>query len=185
MAAEWENLPKDQYDLFVLSIVLHQLMDENLGEEMVARVLKNATQATKVGGFIAWSDVSEHGFIQSILLPFNVVDREGCVPENIFKRVKFSDVAVAGSGEMFKIPYRLAKLRQVQPESVGQKYGSGIYESNAFEIIEVPQNVLDELDGARANPEECDRIVVGYLRSLGTLSELQRNFKGRIAEVVN
>lgn len=184
LAAESGEVPKDKYDLFVLSIVLHQLMDENLGGEMVARVLKNATQATKVGGFIAWSDVSEYGFIQSILLPFNVVDGEGCVPENIFKRVKFSDVAVVRSEGMFKIPYRLRKLRKVQPEGVAKKYGSGIYESNAFEIIEVPEAVLNKLDGARANPAECDRIVEEYLDNLGVLSKLQANFRGRIAEVV-
>lgn len=184
LAAELGEVPKDQYDLFVLSIVLHQLMDENLGGEMVARVLKNATQATKVGGFIAWSDVSEYGFIQSILLPFNVADREGCVPENIFKRVKFSEVAVDGSEGMFKIPYRLQRLRRVQPEGVERQYGKGIYESNTFEIIEVPSGVLNRLDENRNKPAECDRIVEEYLDNLGVLSKLQANFRGRIAEVV-
>lgn len=183
----WDNAPTDKYHVFTLSIVLHQLMDSERGAKNVARVLKTATQATKQGGFIAWSDVGSQAYIQSTILPFNVADREGSVPQNIFEHISFDDVKVPthreGEIQFYKIPYRLSKLRHSTPDSVTAQEGSGIYESNIFNIIEVPEWVVDQLNGVKENPATCDLIIAEYLEgSQDDVHETRQHFNALISE---
>lgn len=183
----WPNAPREQYHIFTISIVLHQLMDSELGAAKVAQVLRAATQATKQGGFIAWSDAGSHAYIQSTILPFNVADREGGVPKNIFEYISFDDVKIPtgkeGSIQFYKIPYRLSKLRHSTPDSVSAQEGSGIYESNTFNVVEVPDWVVDQLNGVKENPSACDAIIEQYLEgSQDQVSETRQQFSALISE---
>jgi hypothetical protein len=185
---DWPDIPEDEYHLFVLSVVLHQVMDYRDGENVIADLFARATQATKKGGVIAWGDAGEGAYIQSTVIPYNVSDREGGVPRNLFERIKFDDVAVftekrADGHNYFKIPYRIDKLRYATPVSVAEKYGSGIYESNAFVVIELPEYVIKRLDAVRANPAACDSIINEYLEgestvTVGQIRDEVKNFVG-------
>jgi hypothetical protein len=158
----WDG-PSNEYDVSITSIVLHQVMDAERGAKIAAQTLQSLTKATKVDGYISWSDAGEHAYIQSPVIPFNVADREGAVPRNIMERVSYHDVAVPSrkknGTQYFKIPFRLSNLRHATPSSVAEKHGSGIYELNIFKVIEVSEDVLNELDTNRRNPDVCDEII--------------------------
>lgn len=189
---DWPNIPNNQYYLFVMSVVLHQVMDYEKGHESIAALLSRATEATKKGGIIAWSDAGELAYIQSSVIPYNVSDREGGVPENIYDRIKFDDVAIfVGHGEdghnYYKVPYRMSWLRYATPESLAKKYGCGIYESNVFVVLELPEYVIDQLDQVRDQPELCDAILTGYYengvdKSVGNIAE---SFSGAVNKLLN
>lgn len=188
---DWPNIPEDQYHLFVLSVVLHQVMDYKDGADVIADLFARATQATKKGGVIAWGDAGEGAYIQSTVIPYNVSDREGGVPRNIYDRIKFDDLAVfserrSDGHNYYKIPYRIDKLRYATPVSVAEKYGSGIYESNVFVVIELPEYVIDRLDSVRANPAACDAIVNEYLEggSTDTVGEIRDEVKNFVGDLL-
>jgi|CXWL01.1.fsa_nt_gi SAM-dependent methyltransferase len=157
------SLQTDSMDIATTSLVIHQLMDSKLGTEISARVLRQMCQVVRPGGFISWADAGEHAWLQGGIIPFNGADREGCVPDDIYKRISFADVAVEAETKAgqkcYKIPYRLSEFRYATPEKVAAQHGSGIYEYNVFQVIEVSADVLKELDHNRGNPQACDAII--------------------------
>lgn len=149
-------------DIFSASIGLHQLTDGIQGMDLLANVIRYGTAITRVGGLIVNPDVDENAFIQDPVIPGNGVDREGCVPSNIYEKVKFTDVAVANM-DNFKIPYPLSKLKHAEPQSVvnSSQNRAGIYNYTPYIIVEISSEELKELEAARTagNFAECDAII--------------------------
>jgi len=183
-----KNAPTDVADVFVTSVMLHQVMDKKNGHDRVGKFLQSATKMTVDGGIISWSDTGEKVYIQSQMIPFNGTDREGCVPRDIFTRINYSDVAVPCSeekdGEMwYKIPFRFADLRHATPDSIVSKYGSGLYEYNVFRVIAIPESVLSRLDLAQ-NEQDRLSLVSDYLDSKNVTSMCQQT-GNRISQIVD
>ena len=80
----------------------------------------------------------------------------------------------------------MSALYHATPDSVASEYGSGIYESNAFSIIEVPQWVVDQLEAVKSNAGEYDRVINEYLKGKGDkLGETREQFNALIEYQLN
>ena len=155
---------RNKFHVFSAGNVLHQAVDGEHGDDTLQKVMAFATDVVMPKGVILLQTVGESAYLQFPLIPGNLVDREGFMPQNVLDRVSFTDLAQISKKTGFvKIPYPLSALRKVSPE--GLESGAGIYESNMFMVLEVlPQHVvaLDRLRVA-GDWKGANEIAMMYL----------------------
>lgn len=170
---------RDKFDMYSAAIGEHQLTDGDLGRDNLINLFRFGTEIVKNGGFISFPDVGGKAYIQYSVIPSNLVDREGEVPENIYASgVSFEDVAVRTRPGFRKIPYRLSALRYATPEKLAEETGAGIYEYNIFKVVEIPDSTGEMLEGARecGDFDRCDEIMQQHFDIQG----IQTRVKERI-----
>ncbi|KAA8495131.1 hypothetical protein FVE85_3372 [Porphyridium purpureum] len=108
-------------DLYVFSLVLHQVNDAIVGHsrrDFLLRALRHAVGALRPGGFLVITDPIDGAVSTLAVAPINFVDREGATPENIYAEfgpdaLCVPDYARPGgedSGQYVKIPIRARML---------------------------------------------------------------------------
>lgn len=153
---------RDKFDMYSAAIGEHQLTDGELGLDNLKNLFRFGTEIVHDGGFISFPDAGGKVYIQYPVIPSNLVDREGRLPENMYASgVSFTDVAVRTRQGFYKIPYRLSALRYATPEKLAERTDAGIYEYNIFKVVEIPKSTLQLLETARKTEDfqRCDEIM--------------------------
>lgn len=170
---------RDEFDMYSAAIGEHQLTDGELGLDNLKNLFRFGTEIVHDGGFISFPDAGGKVYIQYPVIPSNLVDREGRLPENMYESgVSFRDVAVRTREGFYKIPYRLSALRYATPEKLAARTDAGIYEYNIFKVVEIPESTLEMLEAARASNDFqcCDEIMQQHFDIQG----IQTRVKERI-----
>ena len=134
---------RDKYHLTSYGVVLHQLPEAKHDD-----ALRYAVEMTKSGGIISNPDVGEGREKQAMLIPGNLVDREGFLRNNNAKVMDFAKLAVdtapSATGEaMVKIPVPLLGLEKETAKELGRN--NGIYSFQSYQVIAFPKAKLAEL----------------------------------------
>lgn len=172
---------RNRFHAYTLGNVLHQMVDRDNGDENITKVFKFGSEIVKPNGLIWMQDVGQAAYLQFPVIPANLVDREGCVPGNIYERVSFESVAVdVGKDGYKKLAYPLRRLRKLGPE--GLQGDAGIYESQIYVVLEVSDEDILRLDACRSSGDfdGCDGIIEAYVN----VNELQAEVSRRALMLV-
>lgn len=139
----------DACDAYSCAFVLHQIADEIHRRGRIEAIFRFAVTLVRPGGLISTPDVGDARHLQAILLPINLVDREGGWARDIFSirgaggpAHTFRSVAVR-SGSGFKTPLPLRGLRHATPAELAQS-DLAMYDYTPYVVIDL---AVDELDG--------------------------------------
>ena len=138
------NLPLDiseseqnHYDLVSASIGLHQLSEENQRKS-----IQYFTKLARVGGFISIPHVNELVHTQLMLIPVNILDREGYVSDDLLL-FKFTQLAVPTDKKgIVKVPYPISKANIPQ---IGSDPKPNFYDYTLYLVVELPAAELETL----------------------------------------
>ncbi|MBX9702642.1 MAG: hypothetical protein K2X39_00680 [Silvanigrellaceae bacterium] len=156
------NLSEDQtdkYHLVNINLGLHQLpIDE------IYASIRHFSKITKVGGLIANLDASEKRYLQLMLIPGNLVDREGYVP--YIEQMELAKLVISSCDEnLVRIAYPLVKLSKKIFTDLDKNIGAGPYMASFYTPVVITRqefNLLCKLWLAKKY-NECDKLIQRYL----------------------
>ena len=145
----------EKYHLTSVNLGLHQLPLDD-----IYRVLRYFTLITKPGGLISNLDASERRAGQLIIIPGNIVDREGFVPDvyhvDLLKLVVFEPMS-----EFVKLAFPLIKYTEYIYENIDKLVGVGPYMINFFTPVKLNKSEFENimLNWNLKNYDICNSIV--------------------------
>ena len=152
----------NKYDLVTVNLGLHQIPHEEIYAS-----LKHFGRITKIGGLIVNLDASEKRYFQLMIIPGNLVDREGYVP-NIDQMDITQLTLTSNDDNHVKIIYPLINLSKKAVKGLDPNIGEGPYMVSFYTPILVEKNKLNLLYNlwARKKYKECDQLVFNPFKNL-------------------
>ncbi|MBA2657165.1 MAG: hypothetical protein H0U70_09340 [Tatlockia sp.] len=159
------TIPVKKYHFVSANLGLHQLPLDS-----IYTVLRYFAKITKNGGLISNLDASNRSCGQLMVIPGNLVDREGHVPE-----IEHLDLSKLVSddidGDYLIFPYPLVNFSKKVLENIDNKIGVGPYMVSFYTPIKIKSTdfyVLNDLWKAK-NYYECDSLIRKYLPNIHLL----------------
>jgi SAM-dependent methyltransferase len=123
-----------EFDVVIASLVLHQLASKT-----ILNVLKFFARILKPGGYCFCTEVGKDAYYQTLLVPANVVDREGSMlaPHELTFRL----ISTSLTEHKCKIAYPLLETYRSFPNPKQQ-----LYFFSAFQVVVLPEDKIDQLD---------------------------------------
>ena len=159
MKHDGDNLEK--YHLVSVNLGLHQLSLEN-----IYAALRHFTIITKIGGLISNLDASEKRYAQLMIIPGNLVDREGHVPYIEDMDLMQLIVSVPDS-EYIKLAYPMVRLSNKVINKVASDIGVGPYMVSFYTPVNIRLtdfHKLHQLWKVKCY-DECDHMINSLLQS--------------------
>lgn len=155
-----------QYDAYLVCCGLHHVTDCVRGLEILRDAVRFGTRAVRAGGCLAFAEPRQSAPAMEALLPLDLTDRAGCIPTDIYDFIPFSALAVPAprSGpdgvRRVKLAYELRGYRRASPSHENPMMAFAL-----FEVVEIPEAVLPELDElrARGRADLCDELIGRYV----------------------
>ena len=155
----------EKYHLVSVNMSLHQL-----SLEKIYAALRYFTMITKVGGLISNLDVSEKRYGQLMVIPGNIVDREGYVPD--VEKIDLTQLLVSNQEDGYiKFAYPIVKLTHKVIDSIGEDVSVGAYMVAFYTPVKIKLsdfNQLNELWKSK-NYQICDQIISDYFPNFKAL----------------
>ncbi len=156
----------NRYHLIGARIGLHQLTPENIHQALNA-----FTQIAKVGAIIVNPDIGRDAYLQVLVSPANIVDREGTVPdiENLTPLMCELDE------QHYKLAYPLLNLAQVFPGEVGANTPIAMVKYHLYVVAKFPKKDIQALIQAwqAKQFEQCNQWVDAHNAGLvGKLNKI-------------
>ena len=152
----------DKYHLVNVNLGLHQLPND----EIYAAIRHFAT-ITKIGGLIANLDASERRYLQLMVIPGNLVDREGHVP--YIEQMNLAELVVSSPNDGYvRVAYPLVNLSKKVFTNLDQNIGVGPYMVAYYTPVEITHNnfnLLLKLWNSK-NYNDCDKLIQRHLECL-------------------
>ena len=158
MKHDEDNLEK--YHLVSVNLGLHQLSLEN-----IYAALRYFTIITKIGGLISNLDASEKRYAQLMIIPGNLVDREGHVPYIEDMDLMQLIVSVPDS-EYIKFAYPMVRLSNKVINKVASDTGVGPYMVSFYTPVHIKLadfHKLHQLWQVKCY-DECDQMINSLLQ---------------------
>lgn len=167
------------FDVYVCSMALHQVVDNERGHDRLKAVLAFATRIVRPGGVLCLPDVSDGAWLQTCLLPINLVAREGhwsvdrafgpggwlsfldvaCRLDGTF--LSCAELAQSRGDEMVKIPLPLLDLRRATPDSADE-LGLPVYDFTPCVVMPMRLESARELEHRwRRSADRTERASLG------------------------
>jgi hypothetical protein len=149
----------DKYHLVNVNLGLHQLPIE----EIYASI-RHFAKITKISGLIANLDASERRYLQLMVIPGNLVDREGHVP--YIEQMDLAKLVVSSqSDNHVRIAYPLVNLSKKVFTDLDQNIGVGPYMVAFYTPVVITHNDFDLLHELWLSKsyDDCDKLVQKYL----------------------
>jgi hypothetical protein len=124
---------KNSYDVVTARLVLHQLATED-----ITKAFRLFIQLVRPNGYIVNGDVSTANYFQTLLVPCNLIDREGYVPS--WKHFNILKTAVSINDSMSKIAIPLVDVDKNFPSDEIPMRNFMVYQ-----IYCVPSNEIENL----------------------------------------
>lgn len=152
----------DKYHLVTVNLGLHQLPIEKIYE-----ALRYFTLITKTGGLISNLDASEKRHAQLMIIPGNIVDREGYVP--YIDEMDLTKLITRDHTKNYvKLPYPIVKFTQKVINSIEPEIGAGPYMVSFYTPIKISLpdfNKLNQLWKLKRYTD-CDRFIEKHVGSI-------------------
>ena len=138
----------NKFHIMSMKNVLHQCMDDVLAlQSNCSSFMRFVTDVLMPGGFFAWIDAGSVIYLQTSVIPGNMVDREGHVPINIYRYINsFADICLPLSEpNSFKALILIPSLLFATPHSCLLE--GGIYIFKFFINVKLSldeKNILNE-----------------------------------------
>ena len=133
----------NSFDLVSAAIGLHQLPP---AQQKIA--LQFFTRLAKPGGYISIPHVNEYVNLQLMLIPVNIIDREGFVDDKLL--FNFKELAVPSCKEGYvKVPYPIRQACLPGP----YKPKLDLYDYTVYKVIEIPKEDLGSLQSYYQNAQ--------------------------------
>lgn len=149
----------EKYHLVSVNLGLHQL-----SLEKIYAALRYFTTITKIGGLISNLDASEKRYAQLMVIPGNLVDREGHVP--YIEHMDLMQLVVSGpDSEYIKFAYPMVRLSNEVIDRVANDVGVGPYMVAFYTPISIKLSDFHRLHQLwkEKDYEECDRMINSLL----------------------
>ncbi|MBX9702568.1 MAG: hypothetical protein K2X39_00295 [Silvanigrellaceae bacterium] len=155
----------EKYDWVSVNLGLHQLPLEN-----IYTALKHFTKITKIGGIISNLDASERRYKQLMMIPGNLVDREGYVL-NIEDIELENLVMLEQKDHIVTLPYPIIKLTKKIINSIPQNIGVGPYMVAFYMPVKIKLVDFEKLNilWKLKQHEDCDQIISQYILNFKNL----------------
>ena len=155
----------EKFHLVSVNLGLHQL-----SLEKIYAALRHFAMITKVGGLISNLDASEQRYGQLMVIPGNLVDREGHVP--YVENMDLTQLVVSNQDDGYiKFAYPMVKLTRKVINSIGEDVGVGPYMVSFYTPVKITLsdfNRLNELWNSK-NYHDCDQIIDDYFPNFKAL----------------
>jgi hypothetical protein len=151
----------EKYHLVSVNLGLHQLSIEH-----IYAALRHFTMITKIGGLISNLDASEKRYAQLMVIPGNLVDREGHVPYIEDMDLMQLIVPVPDS-EYIKFAYPMVRLANQVISKVASDIGVGPYMVSFYTPVNIRLtdfHKLHQLWKVKCY-DECDQMINALLQS--------------------
>jgi len=155
----------EPYDAYVVCYGLHHVTDCVRGLEILRDALRFGARVVRAGGCLAFAEPRESGPAMEALLPLDMTDRAGRLPTELHDYIPFSALAVPAGrsapdgARRVKLARELRGYRRASPSKDNPMVAFAL-----FEVVELPEAVLSELDELRARGrlELCDELIGRY-----------------------
>lgn len=158
----------EKYHLVSVNLGLHQL-----SLEKIYAALRHFAMITKVGGLISNLDASEKRYGQLMVIPGNLVDREGHVP--YVENMDLTQLVVSNQYDgHIKFAYPMVNLTNKVINSIGEDIGVGPYMVSFYTPVKIKLsdfNRLNELWNLK-NYHDCDQIIDEYFPNVKALQSV-------------
>lgn len=150
----------EKYHLVTINLGLHQLPIDKIYE-----ALRYFTMITKINGLISNLDASEKRYSQLMIIPGNIVDREGYVP--YIEEIDLTRLMIVDhTNDYVKLPYPVVRFTQKVLNSIEKKIGIGPYMVSFYIPIKIELSNFYKLNELWISKKynDCDQFVKKYIK---------------------
>jgi hypothetical protein len=152
----------NKYHLVSVNLGLHQLPIEEIYTS-----IRHFSKITKIGGLISNLDASERRYLQLMIIPGNLVDREGHVP--YVEQMDLNKLAFSiGDPGVVRIAYPLTYLSRRAMLHLDSNIGVGPYMVSFYTPVIITREDFDLLEKLwkLKDYRSCDKLIQKYLPHL-------------------
>lgn len=148
----------NNYHLVSVNLGLHQLPIEK-----IYTTIRYFSRITKIGGLISNLDASERRYLQLMVIPGNLVDREGHVP--YLEQMDLNKLMVCeGNTGLIRIAYPLVNLSRRAINNLDSSIGVGPYMVSFYTPVIITSEAFDLLEKLwkLKDYQSCDGLIQKY-----------------------